>query len=258
MPPTTEPVTGVFLSHSHADKEFVRKLASDLKAAGARVWIDEAELKIGDSLIQKVREGIDTMDYLAVILSPDSVKSSWVQKEVDIAMNQEIEGRMVKVLPLMYRQCELPGFLVGKYYADFTDSYRYALALGQVLKRLELQQSFGTSPATSFSIENLLPVYRALTADARLLLLQAAVDTSEVIAASWDERGSTPKLIVLRTNRLERLITSDAEAQIWEGALKTLLHYGLIQHVASRPGYRAYKLSLDGWALTEHFRRDAL
>ena len=31
----------VFLSHNHADKPKVRKLAERLKAAGVRVWIDE-------------------------------------------------------------------------------------------------------------------------------------------------------------------------------------------------------------------------
>jgi hypothetical protein len=62
---------GVFLSHNWADKDFVRRLAGDLVAAGARVWIDEAEIKVGDSLIEKIRAGIDSMDYVAAILSPN-------------------------------------------------------------------------------------------------------------------------------------------------------------------------------------------
>ena len=39
----------VFLSHNHNDKPFVRKLARDLENHGVHYWIDEAEMKIGDS-----------------------------------------------------------------------------------------------------------------------------------------------------------------------------------------------------------------
>ncbi|WP_116296208.1 toll/interleukin-1 receptor domain-containing protein [Cupriavidus taiwanensis] len=126
----------VFLSHNHADKPFVRRLAADLESQGIRYWLDEAEIKIGESLIEKIRDGIDRMDYVVVVLSPDSVASSWVQREVDVAMNQEILGRRVKVLPVMFRRCDPPGFLLGKRYADFSDGSRYAAAFEDLVRSL--------------------------------------------------------------------------------------------------------------------------
>jgi TIR domain len=126
----------VFLSHNHADKPFVRRLAADLDNQGIPYWLDEAEIKIGESLIEKIRAGIDKVDFVAVVLSPNSVASPWVQREVDVAMNQEIMGRRVKVLPLMYRACDLPGFLLGKRYADFTEDTRYANALEDLVKSI--------------------------------------------------------------------------------------------------------------------------
>ena len=126
--------SSIFLSHNFADKPFARRLAIDLDAQGIRYWLDEAEIKVGESLIEKIREGLDAAAYVAVILSPDSVKSPWVQREVDVALNQEIQGRRVKVLPLMYRKCELPGFLLGKKYADFTDEARYEAALEELVR----------------------------------------------------------------------------------------------------------------------------
>jgi hypothetical protein len=132
---------GIFLSHNWSDKEFVKKLANDLDRLGARVWIDEAEIQIGDSLIEKIQSGIDEMDYLAVFLSPHSVKSEWVKREVDIAMNQEIENKKVKVLPILVAPCELPGFLKGKLYADFTTQDNYEKALEQLTKKLGLVTS---------------------------------------------------------------------------------------------------------------------
>jgi hypothetical protein len=78
-----ENAPSVFLSHSHADKSFARRLAEDLRSAGAQVWIDEAEIQLGDSLINKISAAID------------------VRREVEIALNEEIAGQTVKVLPLL-------------------------------------------------------------------------------------------------------------------------------------------------------------
>jgi hypothetical protein len=126
----------VFLSHNHADKPFVRRLAADLDNQGIPYWLDEAEIKVGESLIEKIRDGIDKVDFVAVVLSPNSVASPWVQREVDVAINQEIMGRRVKVLPLMYMACDLPGFLLGKRYADFTEDTRYANALEDLVNSI--------------------------------------------------------------------------------------------------------------------------
>jgi len=118
-------ITSVFLCHNHADKPFVKKLARDLDSHSVKCWLDEAEMKIGDSLIQKIREGIDNVDFFAIILSPNSINAPWVLKELDVAMNFEIGGKPIKVLPLMLKECDPPGFLIGKMYGDFKDESKY-------------------------------------------------------------------------------------------------------------------------------------
>lgn len=127
-------MTSIFLSHTHADKEFTRKLAIDLGLAGIEVWIDEAEIRIGDSLLSRMQSGILEMEYLAVILSPNSVNSKWVTLELRIAMHLEINKRKVKVLPIIYQPCEMPLFLVDKMYADFTDPLKYGSSFENLLK----------------------------------------------------------------------------------------------------------------------------
>lgn len=126
----------IFLSHTAADKEFVRRLARDLDSHGVKYWLDEAEIKVGESLSKKIRTAIDEVDYVAVILSPDSIASSWVQHEIDVAMTQEINGKRVKVLPIMYKHCQPPGFLLGKLYADFTDESKYAVAFKRLVESI--------------------------------------------------------------------------------------------------------------------------
>ncbi len=129
-------MSSIFLSHNSKDKPFVRRLADDLRKEGFYVWVDEAEIKLGDSLIEKIREGLDKMEYVGVVLSKNSINSEWVKKEIDIAMNQEIEGKRVKVLPIMLEQVEPPYFLKGKLYADFTSEESYESGLKMIVRRL--------------------------------------------------------------------------------------------------------------------------
>lgn len=126
---------GIFISYSHQDKDFVDRLVGELKTSGISLWVDTVEIKVGDIFIDKISEGIDKMDYVGVVLSPDSVNSPWVQKELEIAMTQEIQGKKIKVLPILYRKCEIPNFLMGKLYADFTEEERYEMALEKIIDR---------------------------------------------------------------------------------------------------------------------------
>jgi len=116
-------MSSIFLSHNHKDKPFARRLSERLKFHGISTWIDEAEIQVGDSLISKIESAIREFTYLGVILSPNSISSEWVSREVKMALTEEIQGRRVKVLPLLYKGCEVPGFLVDKVYADFTKDF---------------------------------------------------------------------------------------------------------------------------------------
>lgn len=144
----------VFLSHSSADKNFVRKLANDLETQNVKCWIDDAEIKIGESLLEKIRHGIDNVDYLVVVLSPNSILSHWVQREIDVAMNQGIHGKIVKILPIMYKKCNPPGFLIERLYADFTDEVDYEESFEKFIKSMGIVFNKNAFKA-SFNISNL-------------------------------------------------------------------------------------------------------
>jgi len=132
---------GLFLSHTSDDKPFVRRVRDDLSARGVPIWLDEAEIQIGDSLTRKIAEGLAHSRFIAVFLSPKSVEAPWVQKELEIAINREIKGGQVVVLPLMIDKCELPSFLEGKLYADFTSEAYYQQTLEKLLRRLQISSN---------------------------------------------------------------------------------------------------------------------
>jgi hypothetical protein len=125
-----------FLSHSNVDSEFALRLGTDLEKRGIRVWIYEAEMMIGDSLIEKISKAIEETEYLGVVLSHSSAKSEWVRKEVNIAMTQEIQGKRVKVLTLLLDNCAVPAYLQDKVYADFRNPPDYDREFGKIVKRV--------------------------------------------------------------------------------------------------------------------------
>jgi len=117
----------VFVSHSAKDSGFVKQLATDLKDAGIAVWFDQWEIKVGDSIIEKINEGISSSDYLIVVLSKSSTTSKWVREELSAAKTIEIDKRGVFILPVLLETCDIPPMIASKRYADFRVSYEKGL-----------------------------------------------------------------------------------------------------------------------------------
>ena len=122
----------IFLCHSSKDKTFVKRLAFSLKENGIDVWLDEWELKAGDSLIAKIQEAILDCSYLAAVISNNSINSSWVQKELNAALFEELDNNnQVKIIPVLFENCRLPVFLREKLYVDLTteDNFNDEIAM---------------------------------------------------------------------------------------------------------------------------------
>jgi len=130
-------MTKAFLSHSSKDKERVKKFADALKLVGIDFWIDEAEIKIGDSLIDKISKGVvKETDCLIAFISSNSVNSHWVQKELSLSMTQEVEKLEVRVYPVLLDDCELPPYLLDKVYADFRKPENEANELAKLIRSI--------------------------------------------------------------------------------------------------------------------------
>lgn len=116
-----------FLSHSSRDKPFIRQLASDLTKNGISVWLDEREIRVGDSIPDKVGQGLAESDFFLIALSENSVDSAWVKKELNQALVAEIEKRKTHILPLKLSECQIPQLIRDKKYADFSANYKEGL-----------------------------------------------------------------------------------------------------------------------------------
>lgn len=117
----------IFISHSSKDKPFAKMLATDLSNAGHIPWLDEWDIKVGESIPASIGKALRNSDFVLVILSEEAVNSQWVQAEWENKYWDEISERQVKVLPIMYKSCSIPELLKTKKYADFTIDYDFGL-----------------------------------------------------------------------------------------------------------------------------------
>ncbi len=91
------------------------------------MWFDQGEIKVGDSISEKVASGILESGWLVLVMSRSSVTSAWVKKELSAAITRELEERRVFILPVLLENCEIPVFLRDKLYADFREDYAIGL-----------------------------------------------------------------------------------------------------------------------------------
>jgi hypothetical protein len=116
-------VNRVFISYAASDKPIVSKIAERLKQAGLDVWFDVWELRLGDSLKERVRNAVAGSDYILVILSPRSVSSRWVQHELAHLHFPEIYGRGITVLPVVIEDCKIPFDLASLKFWDLRENF---------------------------------------------------------------------------------------------------------------------------------------
>jgi uncharacterized protein YjbI with pentapeptide repeats len=78
-----------FISYSSKDQDFAERLHADLRANNVRCWFAPEDLKIGDRFQERIEESIRLYDKVMIVLSEASVKSRWVEREVNAARERE-------------------------------------------------------------------------------------------------------------------------------------------------------------------------
>jgi internalin A len=111
----------IFISYSHKDKIFVKKLVENLAKDGNKIWWDFDALKGGDDWQKEIERGISQSKYFLVVLTPDSMNSEWVANEIAYAQSK---GK--RIIPLRLKECDAPIGLIRKQYVDFTNQTHIA------------------------------------------------------------------------------------------------------------------------------------
>jgi hypothetical protein len=89
-----------FISYSSKDEDFAKRLYADLRHEHVRCWFAPEDLKIGDRFRPRIDEAIRVYDKLLLILSKNSIHSTWVEREVETAFEKERKQDRIVLFPI--------------------------------------------------------------------------------------------------------------------------------------------------------------
>jgi len=115
----------VFLSHSSHDRTFVRKLTDVLRSHGVPVWYSPVNIIGAQQWHDQIGRALRRCDWFILVLSPHSVNSKWVKRELLFALNDaRYEDRIVPVFHRRCKELQLSWVLPTFQRIDFTSDFR--------------------------------------------------------------------------------------------------------------------------------------
>jgi len=179
----------VFISHASEDKDAVAvPLAESLRHAGLRVWIDKQEIGLGDSIRQRIDEGIAQSRFGIVIVSPRFLEKVWTQRELGGLMAIEDAGQKV-LLPVWHGIAKADVARVSPLLADraAADTARGIAAVAGKILNAVLHRSSG-SPSTLFPSPT-RRLAELIERDERVPLLDFLTAHSQILLKAFDARS---------------------------------------------------------------------
>lgn len=114
----------VFLSHSSSDRSFVARLAKSLKDNSVRYWYSASHIAGARQWHDEIGRALRRCDWFLLVLSPESVRSTWVKRELIYALNDDRYDE--RTIPLLRKPCkhsQLSWTLSEFQFVDFTADF---------------------------------------------------------------------------------------------------------------------------------------
>ena len=85
-----------FICHASEDKEAIaRPIHKALSEVGVYAWLDESEIRLGQSIRQKIDEGLANCRSATVILSRPFFAKNWPQYEMDGIVGRQMQREIL-------------------------------------------------------------------------------------------------------------------------------------------------------------------
>lgn len=117
----------IFISYSQRDKERVSLFASLLTKNGFDIWMDVKNIAIGEGIVSAIANALNDVDIYMLFISNNSIESSWVTEELNIALAKNIKSKKPRIIPVLLDDCEIPAALIGRLCLDARNSIQAAL-----------------------------------------------------------------------------------------------------------------------------------
>src|SRR5215475_1724083 len=116
-------MASIFVSHRCADTSQATRLASELKAAGHSVWLDEWNIGPGDSIVERIDRGLESVEYMVLCLSTAGVSTPWISREWMSTLARQLNGANIRLLPVVLSGGPLLAVLADIKYVDLTTDW---------------------------------------------------------------------------------------------------------------------------------------
>lgn len=134
----------IFISYSHRDSSFVDRLIREIEQKGLDTWMDREDIGGGAAWRAAISQAIRECEVFIVVLSPQSLASRNVTKELSLA-----DKHNKPKIPIRYQPCEIPPEveyqLAGLQWVDFTEQ-SFEEALDQLIRALRPEKGEARRP----------------------------------------------------------------------------------------------------------------
>ena len=148
MPDLTETEYHVFLSHSSKDKKWVDNLVARLdeeewEGHKFRVFYSPRDIRAGESNTLRIEEALLASRVVVLVMTPDSMKSPWVEDERVITHDRARSKGTCFLIPVLYKDCDPPPLLKSLCRINFTDSARFEEKYRELVAAIKASLSAG-------------------------------------------------------------------------------------------------------------------
>jgi hypothetical protein len=204
----------IFISHSSYDKWVARQISEELGRRGHKTFLDEKDIKTGDSIDVSIQEHLKDSDDLLVLISPSSLKSHWVFIEIGGA---KALGKKIVPILLHIQPNDVPQAISQLLAKDLNDIDRY-------FAELEHRQSAGKKagpPAKPKPRKSDITTFRGFSVGELITIVDGSLLTKEDKEESpkWvdgmDKYSGVKTKIAGFTKVGTALLEADEEKHMW-------------------------------------------
>lgn len=102
----------VFMSYVERDRDLATDLARELESNGYRVFLTDRDILPGDNWAEVLGRALDQSEALVVLVSPESIASPWVRREIDFALGSPRYKH--RLIPIELRRTESMPWILEK------------------------------------------------------------------------------------------------------------------------------------------------
>ena len=179
----------IFVSYSSNDRPFALGFTKALESLGAKIWIDQLGIKLGENWDNAIEEALETADTIILLISPTAADSQNVQDEVSIAKEKN-----KKLLPVLIMPCDLPMRWKRLQYADFTTDAEKAIH--------DIVQELGLESEKATSLKNVLSLIGTSE-----MSTNAEDSSLKLKAGSEEKKEKELKNMLASSKEIDRAIT---------------------------------------------------